>query len=278
MVTLLEAIHSRAAAMKLPFGGNGLTLENVDIADLANEYSIPGHIVEATALKAGIYPLRYVRNMNSITPEGQHRLLGSSIALVGLGGLGGSLLDHFLRSGVGTLRCADGDRFETSNLNRQSLCTNNNLSSGKTDAALRRAAEVNPSVTIETTQSFLDKTSMPSFTQGVDVVVDALGGLKNRLALQKAAATNNIPMVTGALAGWTGYVSVVLPGKKGPADIMGENNSAEETLGCPAPAVSFIASLMANEIMRLLIHQTSPLTSAMLIVDLKKLSFEKVTL
>ncbi len=216
--------------------------------------------------------------MESITQAEQISLLSSSIAQVGLGGLGGILLDMFLRGGVGVIRGADGDTFEESNLNRQALATLNSCGTPKVDAAKARVAKINPSIQFEGHTDFLTPQSLPEFLNGADLVVDALGGLEMRLGLQEAAAQANIPLVTGAIAGWTGYVGVVLPGQTGPADIMGRDNSAEEQLGCPAPAVNMVAALMATEVIKILSGHSSELNASIFLIDLKSLTFKKIHL
>ena len=226
----------------------------------------------------GIFPTRYLRNMQSVSAQDQIRLLGGSIAQVGLGGLGGTLLDLFLRAGVGRIRVADGDNFEESNLNRQALADLESLSRSKAGATHGKAKTVNPSVDLEVWDEFLDSATFPAFLDGCALAVDGLGGLSSRLALQEAASEANIPMVTGALAGWTGYVSVVLPGATGPAEIMGLDNGAEERLGCPAPTVTLMASIMASEAMKLLTGAPSSLSGKMLVIDMQSLTFDTMEL
>ncbi|QGY42053.1 HesA/MoeB/ThiF family protein [Pseudodesulfovibrio cashew] len=245
---------------------------------IGNEHGVKGHVVEAKALSLGIHPARYLRNQLIIDIQHQAKLLESTIAQVGLGGLGGTLLEVFLRTGIGTIRGADGDTFEATNLNRQALSSPAALDRPKAEVAAERAEQLNPSVSFEAKNEFLDARTLPDFLDGADLAVDALGGLKTRPALQQAAADAGIPLVTGALAGWTGYVAVVMPGHEGPADIMGTDNGAEEKLGCPAPAVTFFAALMAAEAVKLLTTGQSELTSAMLIADLKTLSFDRILL
>lgn len=275
---LAKAIRSHAVPTALPKGGDGHTIGIAAIADIAKNHDLPGHLVEAEALRNEVIPTRYLRSMDSITAADQIRLLESSIAQVGLGGLGGSLLEMFLRTGIGQIRAADGDHFEESNLNRQALSSPEMLNKPKADAAIARATAINPSVSLDARNEFLTRESLPSFIEGTNLVIDALGGLDTRLALQQAASEANIPMVTGALAGWTGYIGVVLPDHAGPADIMGHDNGAEEQLGCPAPAVNFFASLMATEAIKLLSGTTSLLAGAMLIIDLQTLTFERISL
>lgn len=278
MPSLIDDIRSHAKRIALPWGDEGDVISLKDVDTLAGRHGVSGCSVEVEALKQKIYPLRYLRSQQSISAEHQLRLLQSTVAQVGFGGLGGSLLEIFLRTGVGTIRGADGDHFEESNLNRQSLSKPSNLGLPKFQAAINRAQELNSSVHIEAHNAFLSPDTLPDFLAGCDVAVDALGGLKTRLHLQQAAATAEIPLVTGALAGWTGYVGVVRPGETGPADIMGHDNAAEETLGCPAPAVTFFASLMAAEAVRILTDSDSPLMGKMLVVDLQSLTFETVAI
>lgn len=278
MPSLSDAIREHAVNIDLPKGGQGDTIAINAVAEIAHSMKTTGAAVEAEAIRMDVYPARYLRNMDSITAEDQLKLLESSIAMVGLGGLGGTLLEIFLRTGIGNIRAADGDVFEESNLNRQLLSSINTFGIPKADVAIGRAHQINPSINIDSWDEYLNSSSLPDFLEDKELAIDALGGLKTRLVLQQAAAEANIPLVTGALAGWTGYVGVVMPGQSGPADIMGHNNAAEEQLGCPAPAVTFFASLMATEVVKILTGSPSGLASAMLVIDLKTLTFEKIRL
>ena len=276
--SLQDIIQAKACQSDLPHGEVGYVIDVHDVEIIAREQAISGWQVEAAALKMEVIPTRYLRNMEEISITAQTQLLHSTIAQVGLGGLGGSLLEISLRAGIGTIRGADGDHFEASNLNRQALSTPANLEQPKAMAAQERAQHINPSVDFSPNTSFLTADSMPAFLDGATVAIDALGGLTSRLALQSAAANAGIPLVTGALAGWTGYIGVVLPGMTGPADIMGQDNAAEEKLGCPAPAVTLMASIMATETIKLLSEGTSSLEGKMLIIDLKDLTFETISI
>lgn len=276
--SLPELIQTGARQRMLPTGEQGSVIALKDVASISAALAIPGWQVEAEALGMCVIPERYLRNMNAVSRLMQKRLLQSRIAQVGLGGLGGILLELFARSGIGRIWAADGDQFEESNLNRQLLSTPENLGTLKSEAARRHCENLNPSVEITTSNEFLTTATLPSFVASGEVVVDALGGLDTRAALQKAATQNNVPLVTGALAGWTGYASVVMPGESGPSDIMGIDNAAEETLGCPASSVTFFASLMATEAINIMTSGKSSLAGKMLVVDLKAMSFDLVTL
>ena len=81
------------------------------------------------------YPDRYNRNMMALSPEECAALAGKRVAVVGCGGLGGSVIEALARIGVGFLRVIDGDVFEESNLNRQLLCTEAALGRPKAEVA-----------------------------------------------------------------------------------------------------------------------------------------------
>ena len=199
--------------------------------------------------------------------------------MVGLGGLGGYVLEILARSGVGHIHAADGDEFQPSNLNRQLLCTRRSLSGYKAAAAAARVGLLNPAVNFEPVAAYLDEDLMGRFLVGADLALDALGGLKDRPALLRQAANAGIPLVTAAVAGQAGYVATVLPGATGPADIFGAGSEAAElTLGTPAPAVATAAALMGAEALNILCERKPGLAGAMLVFDLEAMSFERVSL
>ncbi len=140
LIGLPEAIRERAFTTPLPEGGQKLTLDTRAVADLAGQFNRYGHEIESLALGLDIHPVRYLRNEASITAADQIRLLNTSVAQVGLGGLGGNLLELFLRTGIGHIRTADGDIFEESNLNRQILASTETLAKPKNRRSPRQSS------------------------------------------------------------------------------------------------------------------------------------------
>ncbi len=271
-------VEQCAREERLPSGGVVRVLCQAAEVWLAQDLRITRREVQIAALLKGVMPLRYLRNQGSLRVEDQLTLLGSHVAMVGLGGLGGHVLELLARTGVGRIRAADMDIFEEHNLNRQFLATGATLGMPKAEAALLRAREINPAASVETTREFLTDKTMRTFLTGARLAMDCLGGLASRLALQRAASEAGVPLVTGALAGLTGYVAVVEPGKPGPAEFLGQGRSDEETLGTPAQSVALVATLMAAEAVRLLTGKPSPLVGGMLLIDLGEMRFERVSL
>jgi molybdopterin/thiamine biosynthesis adenylyltransferase len=234
--------------------------------------------VERAALELGIWPERYQRNNATYSLAEQLRLLNADVALLGLGGLGGHLLELLARAGVGRIRAADGDEFEPSNLNRQLYATRRSLGGYKAAAASARLKVVNAAVDFEPVAASLDEAGMTELARGAGLCLDALGGLSQREALQRAAAMAGAPLVTAAVAGASGIVATVLPGAKGPADFLGQGAGAEDSLGTPCPAVAMAASLMAAEALGILAGRGPALAGKMLAFDLDRMSFETLSL
>jgi len=243
----------------------------------------PAWRLEAEALDRGEIPERYRRNMASLDAAAQARLLRSRVVLAGLGGLGGLVLESLARAGVGRITGCDGDRFEASNANRQLLAVTDTLGRSKAGAARERVAAVNPSVEFRAVDRFLDRDGFLELLRDADLAVDALGGLDDRPALECAAAEAGVPMVSAVVAGWSGAVATVLPGRAGPGSLLAggaahAGMSPEDILGTPGPTVHLAASLQCAEALRLLAGQPPALAGKILFFDLADMTFETVTL
>ena len=171
---------------------------------LRQKFNVSGKEVELAALAADIVPERYVRNMKSYTIEDQAVLLKSTVAVVGLGGLGGGVTEILARSGVGTLKLIDGDSFEDSNLNRQFLSSQTLLTTPKAEAAVQRVKEINSSIEVYHFHEFLSEESGARLLDESDVVVDCLDSVYIRQILEKTAKFLQIPMVSAAVGGSAG--------------------------------------------------------------------------
>lgn len=275
-----QAIEAVARMDVYPDGRQGLFLTAEAVAGLAREWKLPLRQVEIAALGVDVCPLRYARNLHAFSLAEQARLLASTAAMVGLGGLGGGLLESLVRSGVGRVRAADGDAFEETNLNRQLLSSGNALGVAKATVAAARAAAVNPSVEFSARDDFLDAAGMAELLAGADVAVDALGGLADRPALAQAARERGIPLVTGAVAGYTVIVATVLPGAASPVELLAGGAGtagAEDVLGCPSAGVMTAAALMSSEIVRLLAGREPALAGKALLADLETMRFDTVS-
>ena len=155
---------------------------------------------------------RYIRNLGALTEKECARLRTKTVFVAGCGGLGGYLIEMLLRLGVGTIRAADGDVFEASNLNRQLLSSPSSLGQPKAEAAAARATLVNPDVRFEAIPEFVTEENAGRLIRGCDAVLDALDNIPARKALASACADAGSPNIYGAIRGWAAQAAVSMPG------------------------------------------------------------------
>ena len=155
---------------------------------------------------------RYIGNLGALTEAECALLRTKTVFVAGCGGLGGFLIEMLLRLGVGAIRAADGDAFEASNLNRQLLSSPQALGMPKAEAAAARAALVNPDVRFEAIGEFMTEKNAPELIRGCDAVLDALDNIQARRTLARACAEEGIPLIHGAICGWSAQAAVIMPG------------------------------------------------------------------
>ncbi len=277
---LVQAIGRAAVEAAFPDGRSYAAISSNRVRRLAERFDIPPRLVEITALENQVVPERYTRNMRTFSLSDQASLLRSRVAVVGLGGLGGGVTELLARAGVGRLTLIDGDRFEDSNLNRQLMSTVALLGTPKADAAAARVAAVNPSVETRTYAVFLDPGNAARLLEGADVVVDCLDSLDSRRNLQRACRRLAVPLVSAAVAGFSGQLTAIFPGDGGfdliygPRDPNQPAKGVETSLGTIPSTVTLMSSLEANEAFAILLTGDSALRHHLLVVDLTTYSFE----
>jgi molybdopterin/thiamine biosynthesis adenylyltransferase len=271
----------RAAVDKtFPDGAAYRSLARHDATLLARHHQVAVRDIEIEALSMEIVPEPYVRNLNTFSMADQRCLLTKTAAVVGLGGLGGVVVEILARIGVGALTLMDGDIFDSSNLNRQLCSRVGNLGGSKAVAAAERVGEINPGVNVRAHHAFLTAANASNLLGRPDVVVDCLDTIQARFILQDAAKRLAVPMVSAAIAGENGQVMTILPGDAGLAQIYGPAQQApqrgvETTLGNLPTTVFSVAALEARETIKLLLNQKPFLSQRLLIADLRDYTIEK---
>jgi molybdopterin/thiamine biosynthesis adenylyltransferase len=265
------------ALLERAFAGEASKELSVEQADgIAARTKIGLRMVEAFALEKGIVPCRYQRNVGSIGVEGQRELLGKKVIIVGLGGLGGYVLEELARAGVGQITGVDPDVFDETNLNRQLLCEEGNLGKEKVSEAQKRLRKINKAVELEGFAVPLDKLT-DEIWRDADLVFDCLDNIEDRLKLVNKCSAANVPLVHGAIAGWYGQVGVVRPGAEMLAKIYKSHKGVEENTGTPPFTAAVAASVMAAKGIKLLTRPDPTRKEELLLFDLLEDDWQKVT-
>jgi len=241
------------------------------VQELEREFGLSRREVELAALETGVLPRRYLRSYGTVGLEGQIRLLRSTVAVVGLGGLGGNVVEALARMGVGRIIAVDGDTFVDHNLNRQLLSSEAALTHSKAEAARARVTAINAAVEVVAHAVNLTPQNMRDILGGADVVVDALDRLPTRIMLQDGVQRLGIPLVHGAIAGCVGQVMTILPGDAGLHALYGDGEvpaqGIEVELGCPAATPMMVAAWQVQEVMKILLGRGELLHQRMIFMD-----------
>ncbi|TWU39743.1 tRNA threonylcarbamoyladenosine dehydratase [Novipirellula artificiosorum] len=120
------------------------------------------------------YAEAFSRNLGLINPDEQQRLRDCSVAIPGMGGVGGLHLMTLVRMGIGRFRIADADTFAVGNFNRQFGSTVDSVDRSKAETLAACALSVNPELDIDVRKEFINESNVGDFLDGVDLLVDAV--------------------------------------------------------------------------------------------------------
>ena len=142
-------------------------------------------------------PNQYIRTELLLGREAMDRLWRSRVAVFGIGGVGGYVVEAVARSGIGAIDLIDDDRVCLSNLNRQLYATRKTLGRYKVDVAAERIAEINPEIAVRTWRMFyLPETAGQIDFAAYDYVVDAIDTVTGKISLVLQAQQAGTPILS----------------------------------------------------------------------------------
>jgi molybdopterin/thiamine biosynthesis adenylyltransferase/rhodanese-related sulfurtransferase len=218
---------------------------------------------------------RYSRHflLPEVGPEGQQKLLDAKVLLLGAGGLGSPTALYLAAAGVGTLGIVDDDVVDVSNLQRQVIHTTARIGVPKVDSAEQAINELNPDVEVRKYQLRLDASNIVDIIKDYDIVVDGVDNFPTRYLLNDASVRLKIPVVSAAILGFEGQLSVFAP-YEGPCYrcLFRQPPPAELAPSCGANGVlgvlpGTMGLLQATEVIKLIIGEGDPLIGRLLIYD-----------
>lgn len=145
-----------------------------------------------------LYHEAFDRNIGWITPEEQEKLRQTTVAIAGMGGVGGNHLLTLCRLGVSRFHLSDFDVFELANFNRQVGATVSHIGKNKLDVMIDMAKDINPEIKIKTFEKGVNENNADEFLNGVDVYLDSIDvfSLKLRKLLFKKCHEKKIYSLT----------------------------------------------------------------------------------
>src|SRR3954471_23297935 len=224
---------------------------------------------------------RYGRHilLPEVGEEGQQKLLGSRVLLLGAGGLGSPAAMYLAAAGVGTIGIIDMDVVDASNLQRQILHNLDRIGDRKVDSAKKTLTGLNPDVNVVTYDVRLGADNVLDIIDGYDVIVDGTDNFPTRYLVNDASLKTRTPVVHGSIFRFEGQVSAYLP-YDGPCYRcqVPEPPPAELAPSCSEAGVlgvlpGIIGSLQAMEAIKLLLGIGDPLIGRLLAYDALEESF-----
>ena len=154
--------------------------------------------------------LRYNRQilLPEIDIDGQEKLLASTVAIIGLGGLGAPVAIYLASAGIGHLILVDDDVVEETNLQRQIVHFESNLQESKVSSAAETVRLINSSTKVTQIDHRLSVSDYLDLLSTVDVAIDATDNADSRYTLNRACLDSKVPLVSGAAVRMEGQVAV----------------------------------------------------------------------
>lgn len=217
---------------------------------------------------------RFERQLPLLREEGQQQLKAAKVAVVGIGGLGSAAALYLAAAGVGGLVLVDYDNVDTSNLNRQILHTTQDLGKRKVDSAAAKLGRLYPSLEATAQAHRITRDNAEHMLQGVHAIVDGLDNFPSRLLLSDYAFAHRLPLFHGAVWGWEGRATTIVPGETPCLRCLYPNVSDEtQTVPVIGVAPALIGVVQATEVVKYLTGTGELLLSRLLIYDGEALEF-----
>src|SRR2546421_504005 len=218
---------------------------------------------------------RYSRHLllPEVGMDGQQKLLDARVLLLGAGGLGSPAALYLAAAGVGTLGIVDNDEVDLSNLQRQVIHSSERIGVSKVDSAEQTISALNSDVKVEKHAIRLGPENIMDILPGYDVIVDGLDNFPTRYLLNDASVRLGIPVVSAAILGFEGQLSVFKP-YDGPCYrcLFPVPPPAELAPSCGANGVlgvlpGTMGLLQATEVVKLILGEGDPLVGRLLMYD-----------
>ena len=140
---------------------------------------------------------QFTRTETLIGAEALEKLKNSRVAIFGLGGVGGYVVEALARAGVGSLDLIDNDDINITNINRQIYALNSTIGKSKVELAKIRILDINPNAKVEGYKKFFSPDTSAEFNfSKYDYVVDAIDSVTGKIELVLKSQEANVPIIS----------------------------------------------------------------------------------
>jgi adenylyltransferase/sulfurtransferase len=210
---------------------------------------------------------RYQRQLPLIAEDGQEKLRNARILIAGVGGLGTIIATYLAAAGVGRIRLVDHDKVETSNFNRQMLHFSYDLGKQKIMSASEKLMMLNPYVKIESIDKTINEHTVHEKCRNMDIIIDAMDNFPTRYLLNRAAIAYRIPLFHGAVRGFYGQATTIMPCRTACLKCIFPTSPPPETFPIIGATCGVIGSIQSTEVIKYLTNKGDLLNNRMLFWD-----------
>jgi molybdopterin/thiamine biosynthesis adenylyltransferase len=197
--------------------------------------------------------------------EGQSKLKGSHVVIVGVGGLGCASATYLTAAGVGHITIIDFDTVELTDLNRQILYWEEDIGRKKVEVAQRKLSRLNPLIQITPVSARITEKNASGLISGAQVVVDGLDNSASRLVVNSACVEHKIPYIYGGVSRLRGMITTIIPGQTPCLACLSPEGSGGLGVMGVTPAV--IANLQALEAIKIVTGHSPSLAGRLLLFN-----------
>ena len=205
--------------------------------------------------------------------EGQERLKRAKVFIAGAGGLGSPVSMYLAAAGVGRMRIVDSDIVEVSNLNRQILHWDADVGKLKANSARDKLQRLNENVQIDGLSERITEDNILELVADCDLIIDAMDNFPTRYLLNKAALARNIPFLHGAVHGFEGRATTIIPGETPCLRCIYPEASPGEDFPVIGVAPAVIGCIQATEAIKYILGIGELLSGRLLVYDGLSLRF-----
>ena len=157
---------------------------------------------------------RYSRQivLKEVGEKGQKMIGSGRIVIIGLGGLGSVTADALVRAGVGHVTLIDRDLVELSNLQRQTIYTENDIGKAKAEVMFNALGKVNSHVKLEYMVADVNVNNIEDIVRDAHVIMDCTDNMKIRYLINDACVKHGVPWIYTAISGTYGITMNIVPG------------------------------------------------------------------
>ena len=223
---------------------------------------------------------QFSRTQLLLGADNMDRLSNAKVAVFGIGGVGGYVVEALARSGVGSFVLVDDDKVCLTNINRQIIATRKTVGKYKVDVASKTIKKIDKAINVKTIKEKVIEENIEKLLNDCEIIIDCTDNLESRRLIANYTVQKNRKLIVGAVEGFKGWIMNIQSNKTSCYNQIFKNMKDEDInkIGVVGSVVGTIGTIMATETIKIILGISTPLNSSILFLDEKKMNFRLIPL